>query len=56
MPCRVMDEQVNARFNAKMLGIIDKAIEMGVANDRSEFIRMAVAAKLEKLSLFKPRD
>ena len=56
MPARIMDEQVNVRFNAKMLGIIDKAIEMGIANDRSEFIRMAVAEKLEKLGLFKAKD
>ena len=52
MPARKMEEQINIRFNGKMLAIIDKAIDMGVANDRSEFIRMAVAEKLEKLGLF----
>ncbi len=44
-----MDEQGNIRFNAKMLSLIDKALEKGIANDRSEFIRMAVAEKLEKI-------
>lgn len=47
-----MDEQVNIRFNKKMLSLIDEAIETGIANDRSEFIRMAVAEKLEKMGLF----
>jgi Arc/MetJ-type ribon-helix-helix transcriptional regulator len=47
-----MEEQINVRFNGKMLSLVDKAIEIGVANDRSEFIRMAVAEKLEKLGLF----
>ncbi len=52
MPARVMEEQVNVRFNSKMLDLVNKAIDLGIANDRSEFIRMAVAEKLERLGLF----
>ena len=52
----MMDEQVNVRFNKKLLALIDKAIdETGIAKDRSEFIRMCVAEKLEKLGLFSSR-
>jgi metal-responsive CopG/Arc/MetJ family transcriptional regulator len=48
-----MEEQVNVRFNSKLLDLVDKAIDnLGIANDRSEFIRMAVAEKLERLGLF----
>jgi hypothetical protein len=38
--------------NQKMLSLIDKALGTGIANDRSEFIRMAVAEKLEKMGPF----
>jgi Arc/MetJ-type ribon-helix-helix transcriptional regulator len=47
-----MEQQVNVRFNSKMLSLVDKAIDTGIANDRSEFIRMAVAEKLERMGLF----
>ena len=49
---RKMDEQVNVRFNSKMLALIDRALETGIANDRSEFVRMSVAVKLERMGLF----
>lgn len=53
MPARALEEKVNVRFNSKLLALVDKAIDdLGIANDRSEFIRMAVAEKLERLGLF----
>lgn len=56
MPARKMEEQVNVRFNTKLLALVDKAIDTGVANDRNEFIRMAVVEKLEKLQLFSQKS
>ncbi len=32
------------------------AIEMGISNDRSEFVRIALAEKLERLGLFSPKS
>ena len=39
------------RMNKEMLKAIDIAIKMGVAMNRSDFIRHAVSEKLEKLSI-----
>jgi len=43
------------RMNEEMLKAIDRAIEMGVAMNRSDFIRHAVSEKLERLSILKEK-
>ena len=45
--------QINLRLSEKMIKAIDLAIEIGAANNRSDFIRAAIAEKLQDLSVFK---
>jgi len=44
------------RMNEEMYNAIDIAIKMGVAMNRSDFIRHAVSEKLERLSILKKAD
>ncbi len=44
-------EQVNIRLAENMVKLIDKAIGKGLANDRSEFIRMAIVERLRSLGV-----
>ena len=44
---------VRVRMNEQMINAIDIAVDMGVAMNRSDFIRHAVSEKLEKLSILK---
>jgi len=50
---RKSEEQVNIRLSEKMLEAIDKAINMGAANNRSDFVRAAIVEKLQALGIFK---
>ncbi len=43
--------QVNIRMSDAMLKLIDSAVERGLGNDRSEFIRMAVVERLRALGV-----
>ena len=43
---------VRVRMNKEMIEALDLAVKMGVAMNRSDFIRAAVSEKLEKLSVF----
>jgi len=45
--------QLNIRLSEKMIKAIDVALEIGVANNRSDFIRAAISQKLETLNIFK---
>ena len=42
---------VRVRMNEEMIKGVDRAVKMGAAMNRSDFIRHAVSDKLEKLSI-----
>ena len=42
---------VQIKLSQEMLEGIDRAIEIGVATNRTEFIRMAISDKLKELSI-----
>jgi Arc/MetJ-type ribon-helix-helix transcriptional regulator len=44
-------DQINFRLNVATMRAIQRAVDMGYGNDRSEFIRSAVVEKLERLEL-----
>ena len=46
------DRQINLRINSKMIDAIDLALEIGAGNNRSDFIRAAIAEKLQGLEIF----
>ena len=45
-------EQVVLKLNRATLALIDKSVEMGVANDRADFIRQSISKLLQELGLF----
>ena len=40
-------------MNEEMINAVDRAVKIGAAMNRSDFIRHAVSEKLEKLSILK---
>lgn len=44
--------QINIRISGEMIKAIDLAVEIGAANNRSDFIRAAIVEKLQVLSIF----
>ncbi len=44
---------INLRLSNKTIKAIDIAIEIGAANNRSDFIRAAISEKLQQLEVFK---
>lgn len=43
---------VRVRMNKEMIEALDIAVKLGVAMNRSDFIRAAVSEKLERLSIY----
>ena len=45
--------RLNIRVNDKLVKLVDKAIAIGAAKDRSEFVRISILNRLEQLGVLK---